>query len=91
MASVSDAQSVVYVLPDKMGGSTNIVANLLAYRHPDAFRYHVVLTDNHLHHDTRYGRPLAAVVRHDNFRGVQFHPERSASVGAQILRNFLTL
>jgi len=60
MASVSDAQSVVYVLPDKMGGSTNIVANLLAYRHPDAFRYHVVLTDNHLHHDTRYGRPLAA-------------------------------
>jgi glutamine amidotransferase len=38
-----------------------------------------------------YGRPLAAVVRHDNFRGVQFHPERSASVGAQILRNFLTL
>ncbi len=39
----------------------------------------------------RYGRPLAAVVRRDNFRGVQFHPERSASVGAQVLRNFLAL
>ena len=39
----------------------------------------------------RYGQPLAAVVRHANFRGVQFHPERSASVGARILRNFLTL
>jgi glutamine amidotransferase len=39
----------------------------------------------------RYGRALAAVVRHDNFRGVQFHPERSATVGARILRNFLTL
>jgi glutamine amidotransferase len=39
----------------------------------------------------RYGQPLAAVVRHANFRGVQFHPERSASVGARVLRNFLTL
>jgi glutamine amidotransferase len=38
-----------------------------------------------------YGRPLAAVARHGNFFGVQFHPERSASVGAHILRNFLTL
>lgn len=39
----------------------------------------------------RYGKPLAAVVRRANFHGVQFHPERSASVGARILRNFLTL
>ena len=38
-----------------------------------------------------YGRPLAAAVRHQNFRGVQFHPERSATVGAQLLRNFLSL
>ena len=38
-----------------------------------------------------YGRPLAAVVRHDNFHGVQFHPERSATVGAHILRNLLAL
>ena len=39
----------------------------------------------------RYGRAMAAVVRHDNFCGVQFHPERSATAGARILRNFLTL
>ena len=39
----------------------------------------------------RYGGVFAAVVRRDNFRGVQFHPERSAAVGARILRNFLTL
>ena len=37
----------------------------------------------------RYGVPLAAVVRRDNFCGVQFHPERSGRVGARILRNFL--
>ncbi len=36
-----------------------------------------------------YGQPLTAVVRRDNFWGVQFHPERSARVGAQLLRNFL--
>jgi glutamine amidotransferase len=39
----------------------------------------------------RYGQALAAVVRHGNFHGVQFHPERSADAGARILRNFLAL
>jgi len=38
-----------------------------------------------------YGRPLAAAVRRDNFCGVQFHPERSAALGARVLRNFLAL
>lgn len=37
----------------------------------------------------RYGEPFAAVVRHGNVYGVQFHPERSAKVGAQVLKNFL--
>ena len=40
---------------------------------------------------TDYGEPLAAVVRRGNFCGVQFHPERSAATGAQLLRNFLRL
>ena len=39
----------------------------------------------------RYGRPLTAAVQSKNFRGVQFHPERSAAVGARLLRNFLSL
>lgn len=38
---------------------------------------------------TRYDAPFSAAVRHRNFHGVQFHPERSAKVGARILRNFL--
>lgn len=38
-----------------------------------------------------YGGPLTAVVRKDNFWGVQFHPERSARSGARLLQNFLEL
>ena len=52
--------SVVYVLPDKMGGMTNIIANLLMHRRPDAFSYHAVLTHNHLDTDRRFGQVLAA-------------------------------
>jgi len=38
-----------------------------------------------------YGGPVPAVVRSDNRWGCQFHPERSAEVGATILKNFLDL
>ena len=40
---------------------------------------------------TTYGVPFSAAIRKDNFYGTQFHPEKSASIGAQILQNFLTL
>jgi len=60
LEAMTEQPSVVYVLPDKMGGMTNIIANLLAYRRPDGFRYHAVLTHNHLHTDTRYRQLLAA-------------------------------
>ena len=38
-----------------------------------------------------YGSPLSAIVRHRNFCGMQFHPERSSVLGNQLLRNFLAL
>jgi glutamine amidotransferase len=38
-----------------------------------------------------YGGPLAAVSRHRNFWGTQFHPERSGAPGARLLENFLRL
>ncbi|QWT22419.1 imidazole glycerol phosphate synthase subunit HisH [Bacillus sp. NP157] len=40
---------------------------------------------------SEHGVPFSAVVTAGNFMGMQFHPERSASVGAQLLRNFLLL
>lgn len=36
-----------------------------------------------------YGVTYAAAVQHHNFYGVQFHTEKSAVVGDQILKNFL--
>lgn len=38
-----------------------------------------------------YGVEYAAAVARDNFYGLQFHTEKSASVGEQILKNFLSL
>ncbi len=38
-----------------------------------------------------YGGEFSAAVARGNFHGVQFHPERSAAVGARVLANFLEL
>lgn len=40
---------------------------------------------------TTYGGQFTAAIRRGNFRGVQFHPERSAAVGARLLANFISL
>ncbi|KAE9529921.1 imidazole glycerol phosphate synthase subunit HisH [Testudinibacter aquarius] len=36
-----------------------------------------------------YGVAFSAALGHNNFYGVQFHPERSGKAGAQLLRNFV--
>jgi len=40
---------------------------------------------------TVYVQPYSSALQKDNFYGVQFHPEKSAAVGEQILKNFLAL
>jgi glutamine amidotransferase len=39
----------------------------------------------------RYGASFSACVAWRNFFGAQFHPERSAGLGARLLRNFLEI
>ncbi len=39
---------------------------------------------------SNHGTAFSALVRKDNFYGAQFHPERSASAGARLLRDFLS-
>lgn len=41
--------------------------------------------------DCNYLLPFSAAMQKDNFYATQFHPEKSASVGEQILKNFLEL
>ena len=40
---------------------------------------------------TRYGGAFTGVVEQDNVMGVQFHPEKSAAVGLQVLKNFVEM
>jgi glutamine amidotransferase len=43
-----------------------------------------IATADYIHH-------YSAALHRNNFYGVQFHPEKSADAGEQILRNFLSL
>ncbi|MFV0605559.1 MAG: imidazole glycerol phosphate synthase subunit HisH [Niabella sp.] len=40
---------------------------------------------------TMYANEFSSALNKDNFYGVQFHPEKSADVGEQILKNFLNI
>ena len=40
---------------------------------------------------TDYVQPYSSALQKDNFYGVQFHPEKSAVAGEQILKNFIEL
>ena len=40
---------------------------------------------------TDYILPFSAALQKDNFYATQFHPEKSADTGIQILKNFLEL
>jgi glutamine amidotransferase len=40
---------------------------------------------------TNYSVPFSAAMQKDNYYAVQFHPEKSADVGAQILKNFIEI
>ena len=52
--------------------------------------YYAGLGDNTIA-TTDYIQPYSSGLHKDNFYGVQFHPEKSAEVGEQIIQNFLSL
>ncbi|AXY78340.1 imidazole glycerol phosphate synthase subunit HisH [Paraflavitalea soli] len=52
--------------------------------------YYAALGD-HTIATTDYVQPYSAGLHRDNFYGLQFHPEKSAKVGEQLLKNFLSI
>lgn len=40
---------------------------------------------------TNYGGPFTGVIEQENVMGVQFHPEKSSTVGLHVLKNFVEL
>lgn len=54
-----------------------------------AHSYRVHTEPEYVLAETDYGGAYPTVVRRDNYRGVQFHPEKSGTYGLRILRNFV--
>ncbi len=61
----------------------------------DTYVYYVhsyyVELGSHTAAQTLYGVPYSAALQQGNFYGVQFHTEKSAAAGQQILQNFLNI
>jgi len=70
-------------------------SRLLAGIEPGSFVYYTHSWRAPLSADTAattmYGGAFTAAVERGNIMGVQFHPEKSAETGLQVLRNFLAL
>ena len=66
---------------------TNVKENAFMYF---VHSYYADLSDNTIA-TTDYIVPFSAAIHRDNFYGVQFHTEKSADAGIQIISNFLNL
>jgi imidazole glycerol-phosphate synthase subunit HisH len=52
--------------------------------------YYAELND-HTISSTQYSTEFSSAIAKDNFYAVQYHPEKSAEIGAQLLKNFLEI
>lgn len=90
------AENGVFKIP-QMGWNTifNLSSPLFEGLRKDAFVYYVhsyyAEQGDETIATTDYILPYSAAIQKDNFYGVQFHTEKSAMVGDQILLNFLNL
>lgn len=74
---------------------TELLGPLFAGISNDTYVYYVhsyyVELGSYTAAQTLYGVPYSAALQQGNFYGVQFHTEKSAAAGQQILQNFLSL
>ncbi len=73
----------------------NLQSNLFKGVSAESYTYFVhgyyAALGEHTIATTNYVQPYSSALHKDNFYGVQFHPEKSAKVGEQIIQNFLNL
>jgi len=74
---------------------THLQSNLFKGIAENSFAYFVhgyfAAKGKHTIATTQYIQEYSSALHKDNFYGVQFHPEKSALVGEQIIHNFLSL
>lgn len=66
-----------------------LFANIEQNSHFYFVHSYAVLPNTHTIATCEYGVAFSAALHHNNFYGVQFHPERSGKNGAQLLKNFV--
>lgn len=73
----------------------NLKTDLLKHTAENSYCYFVhgyyAALGDHTIATTDYVQPYSAGLHRDNFYGLQFHPEKSAKVGEQLLKNFLSI
>ncbi|HBQ58302.1 MAG TPA: imidazole glycerol phosphate synthase subunit HisH [Balneolaceae bacterium] len=76
----------------KMNGSTHPILKNLSPKHYLYFvhSYYAPVSENTLA-SCDYIHDFTAIVAKDNYTGVQFHPEKSGTVGSMVLQNFLEM
>jgi glutamine amidotransferase len=72
-------------------GSSKLVGNSAISQHLYFVHSYYAPLCEHTVAATRYGIEFSSVLQKDNFYGVQFHPEKSATAGETILKNFIGL
>ncbi len=74
---------------------TNVGGEIFTREHENQYVYFVhsfyAGIGEHTIATTNYIVPFSAALQKDNFFATQFHPEKSGTVGAEILQNFLNL
>jgi len=97
IAASSERQERTALKIPQIGWNTisHLSTNLFRHVSEDAYIYLVhsyyAAIGEHTIARTNYIQSYSAALNKSNFYGVQFHPEKSAATGEQILKNFLNL